>query len=107
MSAELLENAAVLKVHGDVDLATAPVLESAIAESWVPPQRLIIDASDLPFMDSTGLGVLVKAAIRARDEGGQVVLAAVGARVHKVLAITGLDEHVAICDTVEEALQNT
>ena len=107
MSAELHQDAAVLTVHGDVDLATAPLLESAIADSWSPPQRLIIDASDLPFMDSTGLGVLVKAAIRVREQGGQLAMAAVGSRVHKVLVITGLDEHVAIYETVEDALRNT
>ena len=107
VSAEILDNAAVLTVRGDVDLASAPLLESAIADSWQPPLRLVIDASDLPFMDSTGLGVLVKAALRARDEGGQVAMASVGSRVHKVLTITGLDAHVAIYDTVEDALRNT
>ena len=107
VSAELRQNVAILTVHGDVDLATAPLLESAIRDSWTPPQRLVIDAQDLPFMDSTGLGVLVKAAIRVRDEGGQIAMAAVGARVRKVLSITGLDQHVAIYDTVEDALRNT
>ena len=58
-------------------------------------------------MDSTGLGVLVKAALRVREEGGQIAMAAVGSRVHKVLAITGLDEHVEIYETVEDALRNT
>ncbi len=107
VSAESLGNAAVLNVRGDVDLATASVLESAIADAWTPPQRLVIDASQIAFMDSTGLGVLVKAAIQARDEGGEVVMAAVGPRVHKVLAITGLDAHIAIYPSVEEALRNT
>ncbi|MDP2013446.1 MAG: STAS domain-containing protein [Actinomycetota bacterium] len=107
VSAEMRQNAAILTVHGDVDLATAPALESAIADVWIPPQSLVIDAGDVPFMDSTGLGVLVKAALRAREEGGRVAMAAVGSRVHKVLAITGLDEHVAIYSTVEEALRNT
>ncbi len=107
VSAELRQDALVLTVNGEVDLATAPVLDAAIADAWTPPQPLIIDATELPFMDSTGLGVLVKAALRARDEGGQIAMAAVGSRVHKVLAITGLDQHLAIYPTVEEALRNT
>ncbi|MDO8731345.1 MAG: STAS domain-containing protein [Actinomycetota bacterium] len=107
VSAEMLGNAAVLTVHGDVDLATAAILDSAIADSWSPPGRLVIDATRIAFMDSTGLGVLVKAAIQARDEGGQVAMAGVGSRVQKVLAITGLDEHIAIYDTVADAVRNT
>lgn len=107
VSAQLFENAVLLTVLGDVDLATAPALESAIAASWSPPARLVIDATKIAFMDSTGLGVLVKAAIRARDEGGDVAMATVGSRVHKVLTITGLDAHLAVYDTVADALRNT
>ncbi|HBJ72684.1 MAG TPA: anti-anti-sigma factor [Actinobacteria bacterium] len=107
VSAELFENAVVLTVLGDVDLATAPALDSAIAASWSPPARLVIDASRIAFMDSTGLGVLVKAAIRAREEGSKVAMAAVCSRVLKVLTITGLDAHLPIYDTVSDALRNT
>ncbi|MDO9486235.1 MAG: STAS domain-containing protein [Actinomycetota bacterium] len=107
VSAEVRGNAAVLTVLGDVDLATAPVLDSAISDAWTPPDQLVIDATSVPFMDSTGLGVLVKAVMRAREEGGGVALVGVTSRVHKVLSITGIDEHLSIYDSVAEAVRNT
>jgi len=107
ISSQMRGDALIVSVRGDVDLATAPLLDSALAELWQPPDRLVIDASGIAFMDSTGLGVLVKCAARARDEGGSVALVAVTPRVRKVLAITGLDSHLGLFDTVDGVLRAT
>jgi len=107
ISSETRGDDLIVSVRGDVDLATAPLLDRALADLWQPPDRLVIDAAGVAFMDSTGLGVLVKCAARARDEGGSIGLAAVTPRVRRVLAITGLDGHLAVFDTVDAALRAT
>jgi anti-sigma B factor antagonist len=106
-SSEAHPGALVVRAVGDVDLASAPVLKETIAAAWAPPQALIVDATEVGFIDSTGLGVLVAAVQRARDEGGQVAIAVSADRVRKVLAITGLDTFVAVHPTVAEALRAT
>jgi len=107
VSSEARDGVVLVRVRGDVDLATAPRLDEVLTACWQPSARLVIDATDIPFMDSTGLGVLVKAAVRAREAGGSVALVAVASRVRKVLAITGLDTHLAIYDTVADAVRAT
>lgn len=106
-TSEAQAGAMIVRAVGDVDLASAPVLRSAIEDAWVPPQPLIVDATQVAFIDSTGLGVLVAAVQRTRSEGGQVAIAVTADRVRKVLTITGLDAFVAVHPTVAEALRAT
>ena len=107
VSSEIISGALVVSVRGDVDLATAGRMDSEILVSWKPPQPLVVDASDVPFMDSTGLGVLIKAAERASHLGGSVAIVTNAERVRKVLTITGLDSFILIAQSLEEALLAT
>lgn len=89
----------VLTVAGEVDVHTASRLREALtaAEAAAPP-RIVVDLEGVPFMDSTGLGVLVGALARARDSEREVVLASVPPRVGRLLRLTGLDQQFAIQD---------
>ena len=53
--------------------------------------RLVVDLSAVGFLDSTGLGVLVKALKRTREHDGTLDLVATDERILKVFRITGLD----------------
>ena len=63
---------AVVHVHGEIDLYTAPqlweTLDAAIAGT---PHELVIDLSDVTFLDSSGLAVLVRAHKRLRPIAGK------------------------------------
>lgn len=107
VSSEIVSGALVVSVRGDVDLATAAHLDSEILRAWQPPQLLVVDASEVPFMDSTGLGVLIKAAERANDLGGAVAIVTNADRVRKVLTITGLDSFIYVAQSLSEALRAT
>jgi len=107
VSSEIVSGALVVSVRGDVDLATASHLDSEILTSWQPPQALIVDASAVPFMDSTGLGVLIKAAERAGELGGTVAIVTTTDRVRKVITITGLDSFIYVARSLPEALRAT
>jgi len=107
VSSEVRDAVVIVRARGEVDLATAHLLDEGIAEAWTPPVPLIIDALEVGFMDSTGLGVLVKAVQRTRIEGGTVAIAVSADRVRKVLAITGLDTFVSVHGSVDEAVRAT
>ncbi|HYZ82180.1 MAG TPA: STAS domain-containing protein [Solirubrobacteraceae bacterium] len=91
-----------LVLTGDLDLATAGEAEAAIvaAEEGSPP-LLILDLSELAFMDSTGLRVIVSAATRARDEDRRLVLVKGPDVVQRVFEITRLAERLEIVDSVD------
>jgi anti-sigma B factor antagonist len=86
------QDVAVLNVHGEIDLETAPVLREAllpILEHQTGP--VIIDLSEVLFMDSTGVHVLVDTLRRLESQNRPLAIACrEGGQVHRVLALAGL-----------------
>ena len=82
----------VVRVRGELDTATSPVLRRALTTliNENPGRRVVVDLAHMAFIDSTGLGVLVGALKRARNHGGDVLLASLTSMTTKVLDITGM-----------------
>jgi len=81
----------VLAVKGDVDIAVADEFFSAALACLDGTDVLELDLSELRFIDSSGLGALVRVHKRAVEQGGRLVLSHVSESVHRLLRITGLD----------------
>ena len=88
----------VVAVRGEIDIVTAPALWEALVDVIPDTTRLVVDLSETAFIDSTGLGVLVRALKRMRHGGGVLVLRGPRPNARKVLNITGLDRVMAIED---------
>ncbi|HEX6887883.1 MAG TPA: STAS domain-containing protein [Candidatus Nanopelagicales bacterium] len=98
-------DATVLAASGEVDVYSAPDLDQAIGEALATGHRhLVIDLSAVTFLDSTGLGVLVKGLKGARDAGGWLRLVVISERIRKIFDITGLDASMPLFDTADAAL---
>lgn len=69
-----------------------------------PRCALIVDLTEVSFIDSTGLGVLVTALKHTREAGGSLDVVVAAPRVLKVLALTGLDVVIPLHATLDEAL---
>ena len=85
----------VIRAAGDIDVATSPLLRAALSAAIDDaPSIVTVDLTDVPFVDSSGLGVLVGALMRMRDMDAASQLLVVGARepVRKVFDVTGLAE---------------
>jgi anti-sigma B factor antagonist len=82
-----------LRVSGEIDLHTAPTLrDSALAALRQHGSTLRVDLRDVPFMDSTGLEVLLATRRRAELEGGSLTLSGLSPAVLRVIEVTGLDK---------------
>ena len=82
-------DAVILAISGELDMATAPILERRLrAAEPDPPGELVVDLSGLEFMDSTGLHVLLAAARRLRDSGRQLTLRPGPRSVQRVFELT-------------------
>lgn len=88
----------VVAVRGEIDVVTAPLLWETFAEVLPDTKRLVVDLQETAFIDSTGLGVLVRALKRLRHHGGELVLRSPRPNARKVLGITGLDRVFTIVD---------
>ncbi|MBK8868406.1 MAG: STAS domain-containing protein [Dermatophilaceae bacterium] len=92
LSSEELDEVVVVRAVGEVDVSTAPSLRRHLDDLIQRGYRdLVVDLTEVDFLDSTGLGVLVGRLKLLRAQGGQLRLAGVRDRVRKVLLITGLD----------------
>jgi anti-sigma B factor antagonist len=89
----------VVFVLGEVDLAAAPrlwqVIEAALPD---PGGRLVVDLAETTFLDSSALGVLVRALKRLRHHGGDLVLRHPSRNARRVFHLTGLDLILTIED---------
>lgn len=95
----------VVSARGEVDVFTAPDLDSELdALIAAGSARLVVDLTDVAFLDSTGLGVLVKALKHAREAGGWLHLVVTSDRIRKIFEITGLDASIPIFDTAQDAI---
>lgn len=100
-----LDGWTVVAASGEIDVATAPALRDRLVELIESgTTRLVVDLEDVAFIDSTGLGVLVGAARRARGAEGDVRLVCTNSRILKVFSATGLDEVFTIGATPDETV---
>jgi anti-sigma B factor antagonist len=99
----------VLSVEGEVDLYTAPaVREAAIEAMEAGADHLLLDLTEVPFMDSSGLGVIVACLKRLRESGGDLaVVSPPSSPPTKLLSLTGLDHAIPTHATVDEAIAGT
>lgn len=96
---------AVVEVAGEVDVYTAPTLRQHLRDATAGgAQRIVVDMTEVKFLDSTGLGVLVGAMGRIREVDGNLRLVVSSDHILKVLRITGLDGLIPVDDDVDAAL---
>jgi anti-sigma B factor antagonist len=104
---ERRNGAVVIHLVGELDLYNAPQVRAALLELCSEqPERLVVDLSEVDFVDSTALGVLIEARTTLADRQ-TFLLAAPGLETHRALAISGLDQHLAVHETVDSALSAT
>lgn len=94
----------VFKLRGSLDLATAPAVRSALLEAAEKGTHdLIVDLTQLEFLDSTGLGVLIGAHRRAAERGASFRLIVRDGPISRLLNITGLIAVFAAYHSIEDA----
>ena len=95
----------VVSVMGEMDVYTAPQFRQRLVEVLTQGKsRIVVDLEGLEFIDSTGLGVLVGALKRARNQDGDIELVLTKPAIARVFEITGLTKVFAIHTTVDEAV---
>lgn len=95
----------VIRLAGDVDVSAAARLRDALARLITDPaEKVLVDLTDVPFLDSTGLGVLVARLKQQRLGGGELALVIPSERLLRNFRITGLDRVFHIHPTVSAAV---
>jgi len=95
----------VVSVAGEVDAHTAPPVREAVLATVGPGARVVVDLTEVTFLDSTGLGVFVTALKRLREVDGTLDVVITSPRVLKVFTLTGLDVLIPIHETLAAAVK--
>jgi anti-sigma B factor antagonist len=96
---------ALFSLRGSLDVATAPSLRAALLEAAEHDgHEIVVDLSQLEFLDSTGLGALIGSHKLAEEHQGSVRLVAQEGQILRLLRITGLLEVLNVYSSVESAL---
>ena len=97
-------DACVVRLGGELDLYNAPRVRQALTDACADaPGRVVVDLSEVEFVDSTALGVLIEARTRLNNRRA-FLLAAPGPETRRALEISGLDRHFTVHESVPEAL---
>lgn len=92
----------VCRPIGELDAFTVSQFRQSLAE-LASQDRLLIDMSSVPFVDSAGLGALIGGIRRTRELGGEVAVSCNRPTLTRLLRTTGFDRIVTVAETVEDA----
>jgi len=106
LSIDVVDRLPVLTLSGTVDLATLPELQGGLLRLLADHhgRRVAVDLDGVDALDDTALGVLLGAAGRARQAGGDVAIVCANERLRTRLAVTGLDRAVSVTGGIAELL---
>jgi anti-sigma B factor antagonist len=104
LAVESEDGVCVVRLGGELDLYNAQSVREALTEACAnAPSKVVVDLSQVEFIDSTALGVLVEARTKLANRRA-LLLAAPGVETRRALEISGLDRHFGLHDTVDDAL---
>ena len=93
----------LVRVSGDLDLATAPQLTQALGDTD-GLTGVVLDLAGVGFMSSAGVGIVSSLNRRLRERGGELVVAGAQSDVAMLLEVTGLAAHVTMAPDADAAL---
>ena len=95
----------VFTPEGAIDLHVSPEIRTALREMIdQKPKRLVVDLSHVPYVDSSGIAVLIGAMQSLEHEGGKFLLAGAQETVRTILEVARLDQYFHLFPTVDAAL---
>ena len=99
---------AVVGARGEIDLSTTPAFRDALLEATRCSARVIVDLTEVTFLDSFGIGVIAATTLTSNHDQQNASLCLVGPSgiVRKALEISGVTRLFPIFATVEEAVEH-
>ena len=98
------QDACVVDVRGEIDLSTVPVFKDALSAATETGSHVIINMTDVSYMDSSGFGTLLSAKKKLRPNGASIHLVGCNDVIARMLHITRLNTIFSLHATEDDAL---
>lgn len=103
---ETVETVTVIKLIGDIDANTTPAIQEEILSVIQPDSKVIFDMSQVGYMSSAGLRMLLMLYRTARFNNENLVMVGLTEEIRDTMAITGFLNFFTTTDTLDSALAN-
>jgi anti-sigma B factor antagonist len=101
------KNSAMVRVSGEVDMFTSPGLRDTLVSFFKKKvDAIVVDLTDVSFMDSSGIATLVEGLQWSRKNDRQFILAGLGDNVFNALSLTKLDHVFTIHENAGQAFED-
>src|SRR5207248_9926797 len=95
----------VVPLKGEIDLHVSPTVTAALTEVIdQKPERLVVDLSEVTYIDSAGLAALIQAMQKVEGYGGKFMLSGLQETVRSIFEISRLDQSLQIFPDADAAL---
>jgi anti-sigma B factor antagonist len=94
----------VVAFKGEVDLESSPAAREILLKCFENTGKVIVDLSEVTYIDSSGVASLVEALQAAKKNGSQFALAASSEPTRRVLELARLDKVFTMYDSVDEGV---
>lgn len=101
---ESLQQANVIRLVGEIDAASAPVVQQKVLPLSIPGCKLFIDMSKVAYMSSAGLRMLLSVYRQISGNQGRVILLGLSDDLKDTMSMTGFLDYFLTCDTLEAGL---
>lgn len=103
---EEIEGKAIVRVSGRLDAASSPILEKKINQ-LIGDERdvLLLDFSQVEYLSSAGMRLLLSATKRLKEKNGFLVLFSLGEEAMEIIKMAGFEHILNICSTEQQALR--
>lgn len=101
------KKALLVKVNGELDHHMAEKIKTAVDDKLrcTNAVNVIFDFSELQFMDSSGIGVIMGRYKKVRTLGGRVIAICVNAGILRIMEMSGMDKIIKLTPSLEKALR--
>jgi anti-sigma B factor antagonist len=104
INVKTVERVTVVEIAGKIDGKTAPEVERRVSGLVQPGSRIILDMTQVSYMSSAGLRMLVATYRQVFSGDGRIVLVGLGERIRDTMTVTGFMRYFAAYETVEAGL---
>jgi anti-sigma B factor antagonist len=102
---EVVDGVTLIKVAGELDSSTAPVVHRQLLPSAKAGANIILDMTEVGYMSSAGLHLLLSIYRHVSSRGGRVVLIGLADELQDTMEVTGFSRYLLLCKTLQEGME--
>ncbi|MEM8637600.1 MAG: anti-sigma factor antagonist [Cyanobacteria bacterium P01_G01_bin.54] len=95
----------IIALSGDIDANTAPTVQQRVLPLAVARSKILLNLTEVPYMSSAGLRLLLALYRQTTARDGQLVLVGLAQEIRRTMAVTGFLGFFTTCDTLELGLK--